>query len=71
MQVDLGGFDRRAVGFDRALVLRDQRHLRIERLARHGILRGEALIAGQIDLCALQQRLVARQCPLAWASAAS
>ena len=47
MQVDLGGFDRGAVGFDRALVLRDQRDLRVERLARHRVLRGQALIAGR------------------------
>ncbi len=61
MQVHFGGLDRGFVGFHRALILRDQRHLGIERLARHRILRGQPLIAGEIDLRALQQRLVARQ----------
>ena len=49
------------VGFHRALILRDQRYLGVERLARHRVLRGETLIARQIDLSALQQRLVAHQ----------
>ena len=49
------------VGFHRALILRDQRDLGVERLARHGVLRREALVAGEVDLRALQQRLVARQ----------
>ena len=50
-----------AVGFDRALVLRDQGHLGVERLARHRVLGRQALVARQIDLGALQQRFVARQ----------
>ena len=54
-------FDRGLIGFHRALVLRDQRHLRVERLARNGVLRGQALIAREVDLGALQQRLVAGQ----------
>ena len=61
MQVHFSGLDRGFVGFHRALILCDQRHLGIECLARHRILRGQPLIAGEIDLRALEQRLVARQ----------
>jgi hypothetical protein len=61
LQVDLGGLNRRTVGFHRALILRNQSHLRIECLPGHGILRRETLIAGQIDLRALQQGLVPQQ----------
>src|ERR1700722_7064095 len=61
LQVYLGGLDSRAVGFDRALILRDQRDLRIQCLTRHGVLRCQTLVAGQIDLGALQQRFITRQ----------
>jgi len=71
LQVDLGGFDRRAVGFHRALVLRNQSHLRVERLTRHCILRSEALIAGQIDLRAFGRAWSRSRFPFAWASVAS
>ena len=64
LQVDLGGLDRGGIGFHRALILRDQRDLRVERLARHRVLRGQPLVAREIDLRALQQRLVARQIAL-------
>ena len=39
----------------------DQRNLGVQRLVRHGILRRQALVAGEIDLRALQQGLVARE----------
>ncbi|OIQ74046.1 hypothetical protein GALL_443110 [mine drainage metagenome] len=64
MQIHPGGLPRCPVGFDGALVLRDECDLGIQRLARHGILRRQALVAGQIDLSAFQHGFVARELPL-------
>ena len=64
LQVDFGGLHRGTVRLDRALVLGDQGHLGIESLARHGVLCRQALVAGQVNLGAFQQRFVARQIAL-------
>ena len=56
--------DQRLVGGDRALVLLDQRPLRVDVLLRDRILLGEALEAGEVELRVLQQRLVAGELAL-------
>ena len=57
-QVELLGVDLRLIGFDRRLVLRDQRNLRVTGLLGDRVLRDQGVVALQIHLRVLQQRLI-------------
>ncbi len=59
--IELLGFDLGLIGNHVAFVLQDQRYLGIELLARNGVALGEILVAFEIQLGILQQRLVTLQ----------
>ncbi len=63
-ELQLRVVDRRLVGLDRALVLADERLLRVDLLLRDRVLGKQRAIALEIDLRVLEQRLVLRHLPL-------
>ena len=60
-QLQLGVVDRGRVLLDRRLVLRDQRGLRIQLLFGHRVGLEQLLVALEVDLRVVEQRLVLRQ----------
>ena len=60
-QVELLHIDLRLIGFDRRLVLSDERHLRIAGLPGDRVLRHQRVVPFEVELGVLQQRLVLGQ----------
>lgn len=63
-EVQVGGIDLRLICLHGALILPDQRFLRVVLLARDGILLHELLMPAQVQLCVFQQGLVAHELAL-------
>src|SRR5215467_1230756 len=63
-QVHLGGVDLSLIGGHLTFVLLDQGLLGVELLLRNGFLRNEPPVALEIDLCPLEEGLIARLLPL-------
>ena len=57
-ELQLGAVDLALVGLDRALVLANQRFLRIDLLLRNRILREQRTVALEVELRVLEQRLI-------------
>ena len=57
-QIQLGAVDLRLIGLDGSLILRDQRLLGVELLLRNRVLLHQGVVAFQIEVRVLEQRLI-------------